>query len=81
MLRNRRYSSYPHGRVSVWRVFLIRGPITIFGLISGLGLLDAIFILGPARRTLHDLAAGTRVVRADASIHVYDDATLHIDRS
>ncbi|MDB4972316.1 MAG: hypothetical protein JWN48_657 [Myxococcaceae bacterium] len=52
-------------RVAIWRVALLRWPV------SWLGLLDALFLLGESRRALHDLAAGTRVVAAEGSEHVY----------
>jgi uncharacterized RDD family membrane protein YckC len=62
-----------NARVELWRVLLIRGPLYLFGAFTGLALIDALFIFGSSRRTLHDLAAGTRVVDAVESAHLYAD--------
>jgi uncharacterized RDD family membrane protein YckC len=51
--------------VAVWRVALLRWPI------MGLGVIDILFLLGKSRRALHDHNAGTRVVAAETSAHVY----------
>ena len=68
-----RVVSAENARVPLWRVCLIRGPVFLFGALTGLVLIDALFILGSSRRTLHDLAAGTRVVNAAESAYLYAD--------
>jgi uncharacterized RDD family membrane protein YckC len=68
-----RVVSTDNTRVPLWRVCLIRGPVFLFGALTGLVLIDALFILGSSRRTLHDLAAGTRVVNAAESAYLYAD--------
>ena len=60
-------------RVLLWRVALIRGPVYLFGALTGLVFIDVMFIFGSSRRTLHDLVAGTRVVGAAESAHLYAD--------
>lgn len=58
-------------RAPLWRLFLVRFPIQAIGAVTGVSSIDAAFVLGSERRTLHDRAAGTRVVDADASEFLY----------
>jgi len=51
--------------IEAWRVALLRWPVML------LGLIDILFLLGESRRALHDRSAGTRVVAAETSAHVY----------
>jgi uncharacterized RDD family membrane protein YckC len=59
-------------RVPMWRV-LVRGMVQGVGMVVGLiNIISGLMVVaGDTKRTLHDLAAGTRVVRAAESAHLY----------